>query len=753
AMFAGELFSDFLLMFALLHQSRFERLSEDGGPGDCWAERWRVAALDRGVRALDLLRDGVVAAIDTLGTGFLRHPDNRALREALRTGGLRDADFQRCLLRLVYRVLFWFVAEDRDALHPARTDSTADTAADTAARDRYARYFSAARLRRAASRRFGTAHSDRWHTLRLTFGALGGAHGTGGVPALGLPALGGVFESGPLDGPLDGCELANTDLLAAVRHLSVLPGQRGGPRRRVDYRDLDSEELGSVYESLLEYLPRIDPDSRTFRLAKLSGNERKSTGSYYTPSSLIECLLDSALDPVLDDAVKAGDTAAEQEAALLAVTVCDPACGSGHFLVAAARRIARRLAVVRTGELEPSPDDVRRALHDVVGSCVYGVDINPLAVELARVSLWLEALEPGRPLGFLDAHVRVGNSLLGVTPALLAGGLPDAAFKPIEGDDRGVARALARQNAKERQGQLDLFAGAGLGVGNAAFGAQVRQIAATVPDRLDDVHVQRQRYEQWRSAPDLARRRQVADAWCAAFVWRKADDAPTPVTHQTLLELDADPDRVAWWIREEVDRLAGDYRFFHWHLEFPEIFAVPDDGASGVDGRTGWAGGFSCLLGNPPWERVKLQEQEFFAARDERIAKAPNAAARRKLIAALAASDLASDRALHAAFAAAKRQAEGVSHLLRDTGRFPLTGRGDVNTYAVFAETATLAVGPHGRFGMVLPTGIATDATTQYFFRDLVESKSLAALYDFENRRPIFPAVDSRFKFCLLTMA
>ena len=225
----------------------------------------------------------------------------------------------------------------------------------------------------------------------------------------------------------------------------------GGAWRRVDFGNLGAEELGSVYESLLELIPRYDAEQLAYTLETLAGNERKESGSYYTPTSLVECLLDSALDPLLDEACNHG-TAEERVSALLDITVCDPACGSGHFLVAAARRIAKRIAAEETGESEPPDAVVRAALRRVTGRCIYGVDINPMAAELAKVSLWIEALEPGKPLSYLDQNIRVGNSLLGVTPALLAEGLPDAAFTPIEGDDRKVAAALKKQNASERAG-------------------------------------------------------------------------------------------------------------------------------------------------------------------------------------------------------------------------------------------------------------------------------------------------------------
>src|SRR5690606_12377314 len=140
----------------------------------------------------------------------------------------------------------------------------------------------------------------------------------------------------------------------------------------------------------------------------------------------------------------------EAARAILNLKVCDPACGSGHFLVAAARRIARRLASVRSGDEEPSPQDVTQALRDVVGRCLYGVDVNPMAVELCKVALWMEALEPGKPLSFLDAHIQCGNSLLGATPALLEKGIPDEAFTAIEGDDKKACSEAKKRNKKER---------------------------------------------------------------------------------------------------------------------------------------------------------------------------------------------------------------------------------------------------------------------------------------------------------------
>jgi len=737
AIFDADLFPDFVLLYRLAHASRLAVRDPETGPTSCVLEAWRGVGAADGERALAQLRAGVEQALEILGTGFLDHPANIHLRDRI-ANGLSEMDFQRSLLRLVYRLLFWFVAEDRGVL--------LEPAAEPLARHRYLEYFSSGRLRDLAVRRRHNRHGDLWQQVRLVLDTLG----NGGLTQLALPALGGLFQPGPLDNPLDNIELTNSALLQAVEALAVLPATAARPRQRVDFRHLDAEELGSVYEGLLEVRPRWDPAARRYHLERLAGNERKTTGSYYTPSSLVECLLDSALDPLLDEAT-GHRTQEERIAALLDLTVCDPACGSGHFLIAAARRIAKRLAAEETDEPEPTPEALRAATRRVIGRCIYGVDVNDMAAELAKVSLWLEAMEPGKPLGYLDANIRVGNSLLGVTPSLLAGGIPDTAYAVLEGDDRRVVAALKRQNAEERSGQGDLFGPAGVHIGNVALARAADEIAHMEVGSLADVHVQAKRAE----ALDAERRRArlVADAWCAAFVQTKTEAARTSAITQAVLErLDHGEDTLDLIpVVEAVEHLSARYRFFHWHLEFPHIFRVPDVGLG--EERAGWDGGFALAIGNPPWERVKLQEQEFFAARDPQVAAAANAAARKRAIAALAKSDNPARRVLHQEWLDAIRGSDGTSHLLRSTGRFPLTGRGDLNTYAVFAETVRTILGPCGQAGMILPTGIATEVTSQHYFKDLIVGGSLVSIYDFENEEKIFPNVTNRVRFALVTLS
>ncbi|EOD67656.1 Eco57I restriction-modification methylase domain-containing protein [Amycolatopsis vancoresmycina] len=744
------MFPDFLLLYRLLHATRFAVRAGES-PSSCWLETWRTTAIQQGERALERLRGGVEQAINTLGTGFARHPANGALNRRLASGELLAEDYKRSVLRLVYRLLFWFVAEDRNVL--------LDPAAPQEVRKRYDTYFSARRLRDRARRGSTDQHEDLWESVHLVFVGLGLEQGR---PELGVPGIGGIFAritrdgdtaiepSRPdeLDEPLEGMRLTNEALITAVRHLAIVDS--AGQRRQVDFLNLDSEELGSVYESLLELHPAYDPDEQVFGLTAAAGNERKTTGSYYTPSSLTEALLDSALDPVLDDAVQGIDAADAQVEALLNVTVCDPACGSGHFLVAAARRIARRVAQLRSGENEPSPKLVRHAMREVVSRCVYGVDINETAAELAKVSLWLEAVEPGFPLPFLDANIRVGNSLLGTTPALIDKGIPKEAFKALIGDDKDAVRAIVKRNAEQAEGIFDLFASDGPLIVNTEIAEHTRELVRTDARSLTDVYVQRARLRDIDGERLSAKR--VADAWCSAFVQPKTKETALQAVVQSTLDwIKGDPDTLERaHTASMVEKLARDYRFFHWHVEFPHIFAVLETG-SNVNGSTGWQGGFSCVLGNPPWERIKLQEQEFFASRRPEIATAKNAAARKKMIAALATSDEVYNQRLHEEFAAELRLSDGWSHLLRESGRYPLTGRGDINTYAVFAETGRTILAPRARVGMVLPTGIATDATTQYFFKDLIKTRTLASIYDFENEEKIFQTVTNKFRFCLWT--
>lgn len=726
--FDGELYAEFFVLWLVAHQSRFDAER----PELCWLERWRKVAEDKGLRALENLYPGVKRAISALGAGLVAHRSNTALLQKLRTGELSTQDFYRQVLRIIYRLLFLLVAEDRGLLHPP-----GDTDESLKARRRYRDFYALARLRALTLHRAGTPHPDLWHVFRFVTEKLGS---DSGCPELALPALGSFLWTAEQSTPdLLGCVVSNRDFLDAVHALAFV--QDGNVRRAVDYRNLGSEELGSVYQGLLEMHPQINADAGTFVLDTAAGNERKTSGSYYTPDSLVQCLLDSALEPVIAERLAGAKTPEDKEAALLNLKVCDPAVGSGHFILRAAHRIARHLARVRSGEEEASPAAYRTALRDVIGRCLYGVDINPMSAELCRVSLWLEALEPGKPLSFLDHHIRVGNSLLGATPELIAKGIPDEAFTPIEGDDKAYCSKYKKQNKEERN-QLDLDEWVPWEhLGNLPE-AMVR-LDSVGDDTPEQIREKQRHYEELVHSQGYIYGQFLADAWCAAFVWKKcpSENLPYPITNKILRQIERNPksvyDFTPWW-RDEVQRLAAQYQFFHWHLAYPEVFTPCDR----------QRGGFDCVLGNPPWERVKLQEKEWFAECSPLIANAPNAAARKRLI-----DELRSVQPeLFQAFLDDSRVAGGGSHIVRNSGLYPLCGRGDINLYAVFAEAMRRLLDVSGRVGSVLPTGIATDDTTKYYFQEIVNQDSLVSLLSFENEEFVFPQVHHATRFCLLTV-
>ena len=726
SMFDGEIYSDFVLLWLMCHQSRFETTEKQT---ECLLEKWSKSAQESGTRALDDLRRGVEEAIVSFGQGFLQHPLNGELRNRLKNGDLSAQDYYRQLLRLVYRLIFLFAAEDRDLL------LLPGAAVET--RQRFLNYYSTTRLRALAQRQRGSRHHDRYEALRLVMTLLGS---DSGCPELAIPALGGFLFDARSTADLNEARLDNQALLVAVRSLAFIT--EGNTRRAVDYRNLGPEELGSVYESLLELHPLLNTDAGTFQLTSAAGNERKTTGSYYTPSSLIQVLLDSALDPVIQDRLKGKQDAAQQEQALLDLKVCDPACGSGHFLIAAAHRIAGRLAEVRAGDNEPSPNETRRALRDVIRHCIYGVDINPMAVELCKVNLWLESLEPGKPLSFLDAHIQCGDSLVGVGPRLDISEIPDEAFNSAVGDDKETSIALKKRNKRERSGQLG-FRWKTTELTNPEDLARWRseqssQVEAMPEDEACQVVAKAKAYAEFLQTQEYIQNRLEYDMWTAAFFWPmpKCDAehllAPTQQKLR-MLRSGGNPDP---HLIKKILKLAEEIRFFHWELAFPQVFG------KGIHG-------FDCLLGNPPWEKIKLQEEEFFAVRDPNIASAANKAARHKLIILLEKSN----PSLLKDFYDAKHAADSTSKFIRHSNRFPLGSIGDVNTYPLFTELAISSISKTGFVGMVIPTGIVTDDPLKTFFQFLITNRKINSLIGFENEDFLFPGIANVVRFCLLVVS
>jgi hypothetical protein len=773
-------YPDFAAVWRLFHASR-AGAPDASGESYPW-ESWKTEGQAQGERVREGLRIGVTDALLALGTGFLSHPANQTLLDRLQSGELSVDGYFQQLLRLIYRCLFLFTAEERELLHAEDT-----TPAGRHARDAYAQGYAFRRLRARALRRSGfDRHGDLWTACRIVFRSL-----STGEARLALPALGGLFSSGQCP-DLDAAALENCSLLTAMRHLrwSGVSGQLAA----IDYRNMGPEELGSVYESLLELVPRVDLPTRTFGFVGItesgstSGNARKTSGSYYTPDSLVQELIKSALDPVIAQKLAAQPDRPIE--ALLSITVCDPSCGSGHFLLAAARRLAEKLAELRALDGAVRPDDYRHALREVASRCLYGVDINPMAVELCRVALWLETVDPGKPLGFLDHHIRTGNSLLGTTPDLIAGGLPDDTFTAIEGDDKAACAELKKRNKGERKGFGPLFQQEEQTVRD-----RLRQ-AATAIEELDEndlAHRDKKEaeFKKAETAADYRHAKQLADLWCAAFVIKKhypagagvADTAASEISNpkpeiapvEGLLlhaqdELFGQPASTAAktpkqkqpkaknpnqgtafgittrHLRDfvegrplpadleiEVHQLATQYHFFHWHLAFPQVFAQ---------------GGFDCILGNPPWDMQEIKDNEFFASEYPQLLAVTSAKEKAGVLATIATER----PALWESYTGYCRIVNGQTHLIMGSGRFPHSATGRLNLYRLFVESSCTVISTAGRVGMIIPSGFASDTFAQAHFRSLFDVGRIYSFWDFENREGLFPSVDSRYRFAALTI-
>lgn len=506
-------------------------------------------------RLLEGILRGAEDALLTMGRGFLTHPENRDLRQSLANGTVSAGCYLRQLQWLIYRLLLLLTTYDRGML-------TCPSAAPETRAGR--RVLEVVRHLRPLLPCPPSSPSSRGLYQDLL--ALATPTAEASAPRLPWPLQGRLMAPERIP-DLASSHLADGDLLAAVHALAChTPPQ--GEERPVDFESLGSQFLGSLHESLMELHAVVDVDPPHFALHTKDDHRRKHSGSYYTPPDLVDCVLESALEPALDEATRGS----EPDVALLRLRVCDPACGSGHFLVAAARRIAGRLARVRCAGT-PSPDDLQGALREVVTHCLYGADLDAMAVELCKATLLLEARDPTLPAEALEHHFVRGNSLLGATPALLAEGIPDQAFAVREGDLSTHAQALKRQNRVERS----LL--------------HARLLAPTAP------------------AADQARDRRLADAWCAAFTWQKHPGALQAITNGTLARLRAGRPHSCAEVGAEVARQAIQHEFLHWHLAFPDVFVVPPQGTPAENAASGWNGGFDVVLGNPPYLRDSRKKE------------------------------------------------------------------------------------------------------------------------------------------------
>lgn len=603
-MMEEDLYSDFVILYRLLHVSRMRAATS--GSDQAIMELYHQQSLAAGATIREKLGDAVKQVILDLANGVVNHPDNIAFRqliadnlELLKNGKparFDNDEFYRQLLRVVYRMLFLFVIEERNLVYAESRQPEVKRLSNI-----YFRYYSLMRLRKLARHLpppDASRHNDLWLSLLSTFALFEHQH-TGSK--MGIMALqGDLFAYNAIVAThydMHQLHLSNQAVLKMLRMLSYFENDQR-VLVAVNYGGLDVEEFGSVYEGLLELKIKIDtrPGSDELICDFDRSNERSKSGSHYTPEELVQPLIKHSLDYLIEDRVKPyQEKKASKEQtvkALLSLKICDVACGSGHILLSAARRVAMEIARIQTDEEQPNPLATRKALREVIRHCIYGVDKNPLAIELCKIAFWLEAHNPGEPLNFLDHHIKCGDAIVGLAhKEELQKPIATEAFNSLSSftdEEKKVAATLRKQNDLEKMGvaELDFHARVEEPIEDMAkLFAAFEALPENTPEEIAD---KEKAYKKLTSGANWWRLKTLADIQVAQFFLPKTpaskDRLTTTATYQQYLKgqksMQGDL-RVS-----DSITVANEKRFFHWFLEFPEVFQK---------------GGFDCILGNPPF--------------------------------------------------------------------------------------------------------------------------------------------------------
>ena len=700
-------------------------------------------------------------------------------------------EVRQAALIFLYRLLFVLYAEDRGLL-PVNDQRYDDYGLRKQVRDDIAG-------RMDDKDTFSARATNYWNRLADLFQII-----DQGDPSIGLPPYnGGLFanEAAPL---LEKIRLSDATVAPMIHDLSHA-GDSLGKRRFVNFRDMSVQQLGSIYERLLEHEPIRDDQGKI--VVRPNSYARKDSGSFFTPQELVDLIIDHTLKPLAEERLEAfKDKAAKLKRdrrpkarrkaelekldpaeAVLNLKVLDPAMGSGHFLVTAVDFLSDyiaflieyvpavpewlhgdyrsplmdRVSKIR-GEIIQRAIDSDWALDEtqltdqaiirrmVLKRCIYGVDKNPLTVELAKVSLWLHSFTVGAPLSFLDHHLRCGDSLIGLRVTDGTKEIDRLGKMHAGSAIQAAENATAAMQKIEKMSDADIVEvrkSAKLFRSVEGTTSELRSVLDTLCGvRWHTAGMKKKERIDFREVPlvgVLALREKEA--------YKLMAHGPDCIDDFVLSESMAGSKirELSFWpkfkkVWNKARAIAARERFLHWEVAFPGVWhhwqsLRPE-------------GGFDAVIGNPPWDRIKLQEVEWFATREPELAHAPTAAARKAGIKQLRAEGAS----LAAEFDAAKDRADKLSQLFRKSGHYPLLGRGDINLYSLFVERSMNLIKPDGIVGLLTPSGIYADKTAAPFFKSLSTKGRVSGLFDFENRRlgtnlpPFFPDVDSRFKFCAL---
>ncbi len=568
-------FADFAIMYRLIHASRMPQHQNEGA--ESLIESYHQDSLESGTRIRAGLSFAVEDTILTFANGFLQHKENTSLREQISEGRLASSDVYGLMLKLIYRLLFLFVIEERNLIYPEGSDRRK--------RDIYYRYFGMNRLRELSASKFAynPRHSDLWIGLLETFHLFESSEYGQKLDI--SPLAGGIFAPGAI-GVLSQCSLDNATLLKCFQYLGYFINPMTHQKMRINYAALNVEEFGSVYEGLLEYDANISTQGSKYIFGFIEGDARSRSGSHYTPDELVAPLIKHSLDHLIEDKKKEDDP----EQAILSLNVCDPACGSGHILLNAARRIGFELARIRTGEDQPNPRSYRAGIRDAIQNCIYGVDKNPLAVDLCKVALWLEAHNPGEPLHFLDHRIKCGDSIVGVARIEdLMDGIPDEAFNQLPGQENTEIRKIyAASNKQERKSKTmtGLFSQQ-VKQQESSLGESFMKVQAMPETNPDEIEKKKQAYEKVIQTDHFGKLEALANIRTGMFFIPKDEEHKPYLWHhgdyrEFMEGSSVQPGRKY----SGIQVISIKKNFFHWFLAFPEVFSV---------------GGFDTILGNPPF--------------------------------------------------------------------------------------------------------------------------------------------------------
>jgi hypothetical protein len=595
-MMEEDLYSDFVIFYRLLHSSRMPKRIDGGA--ESIIEKYHQEGLEAGSTIRNKLGDAVKGAILNLANGFINDPNNAELRAAVENGYVDLGVYYRHQLRIIYRLLFLFVIEERNLVYAdSKTHETKRFS------QIYFNHYSLLRLRKLAKKippPEANRHNDLWQGLVSTF-SLFEKKEIG--QKLGIMSLQGdlfgydAIQNNHYD--LHQCALNNAVLLNIIKSLSYFENEKQ-VLIAVNYGGLDVEEFGSVYEGLLELqltLNKIE-GSKQYSCNFDNSNERGKSGSHYTPEELVQPLIKHSLEYLIEDRIKPYQlkkaTKETTVSSLLQLKICDVACGSGHILLSAARRVALEIARLQTDEEQPNPLAIRKAMKDVVRNCIYGVDKNPLAIELCKIALWLEAYNPGEPLNFLDHHIKCGDAIVGLAHrSELDNGIADEAFKALPGDNKDIASSFSKRNKQERKGRTSAGPIQQLTTEQQVLDSveetmgeykTFNHLPESTPEEIDQ---KVKAYQRFIAGKGFTFLKAMADTQVAQFFIPKTDG------NKDLLMTDGDFRLIlsgykGWQDRKvaKATAVAFEQRIFHWFIEFPEVFNE---------------GGFDCILGNPPF--------------------------------------------------------------------------------------------------------------------------------------------------------